>query len=196
MPRPRRSDDTRQRLLEEGVEAFVQHGYHGTGLKEVLDRVQVPKGSFYNYFPSKEAFGVEVIRHYAAGFERKLSEALEGAPDPLTGLRRFFKRLMKEFEAAQFTGGCLVGNLGGELEGSEVCREALQAAWRAWSRSVRDAIAAAQEKGLVRRDIDAAELADLLVDSWEGAVIRMKLERSLKPLRDGLRRLLDGYFAP
>jgi len=196
MPHMRASERTRERLLEEGVAAFLERGYHGTGIKQVLDRVNVPKGSFYNYFDSKEEFGAAAIRHYAACLAEKMTEALASAPDPLDGLRIFFQRLMAEYEKSAFVGGCLVANLGGELEGSEICRQALATAFRDWRDGVRAALVEAQERGLVRDDIDAVELADMLIESWEGAVIRMKIERSLQPLQQCIRRLLDGYFRP
>ena len=196
MARPRLSDKTRQRLLDEGVSAFLQHGYHGTGLKEVLDRVSVPKGSFYNYFDSKEAFAAAAIRHYADCFGEKMRKAIEGAADPYAGLHDFFASLMAEFEAAGYVGGCLIANLGGELEGSEVCRDTLATAFRDWRDGVAEALRKSQALGLVRSDRDAAELADLLTEAWEGAVIRMKIERSLDPLRRVIARLLDDYFRP
>ncbi|MCO6413037.1 MAG: TetR family transcriptional regulator C-terminal domain-containing protein, partial [Thiogranum sp.] len=118
------------------------------------------------------------------------------APDPLTGLRNFFETLMADFEAAGYVGGCLIANLGGELEGSDVCRETLAGAFRDWRDGVTGALRQGQQLGLVRKDIDAGELADLLTEAWEGAVIRMKLNRSLDPLRRVLDRLLDDYFRP
>lgn len=195
--RPRRSEATREKLIEEGVAAFLENGFHGTGIKEVVDRVKVPKGSFYNYFQTKEEFGAEAIRHYAASLGQKLSAALEGAADPVAGLRAFFTGLMREFEAARYVGGCLVANLGGEVvEHSETCRTALSGAFSAWREGVRGALADGQELGLVRADIDAGELADLLTECWEGAVIRMKIDRSTRPLQRCLDRLLGDYFRP
>lgn len=176
--------------------AFLEHGYHGTGLKEVLDRVNVPKGSFYNYFENKEEFAVAAIVYYSECLTRKMDDSLNGATDPLKGLRKFFHSLMEEFKEAGYIGGCLVGNLGGELEGSDLCREALASALRNWRDGVREALREAQKQQTVRNDIEAEELADLLVEAWEGAVIRMKIERSLKPLQQCLRLLLDGYFRP
>lgn len=176
--------------------SFLQQGYHGTGLKEVLDRVGVPKGSFYNYFASKEEFGAAAIRHYGRCLGEKMAGCLAKAPDALTGLRQFFELLMRDFEQAGYTGGCLVANLGGELEGSDVCRTALAESLHAWRDGVRDALARAQKEGTVRQDISSLELAETLIDSWEGAVIRMKIERSLQPLQHSLERLLEGYFRP
>lgn len=196
MARPRRSDDTRQLLVEEGAAGFLTNGYHGTGIKQILDAVGVPKGSFYNYFDSKESFGRAIIDHHSLCVQRNLTEALGSSPDPVAGLRAFFGRLMDDFVRAEFTGGCLIANLGGELEGSEVLRESLAGAWNSWRDGVAAALRRAQELGTIRDDIDATELADLLLESWEGAVIRMKIERSLEPLHKCLRRLLDDYFRP
>ena len=67
-----KTEATKEKLLDEGVCIFIERGYHGTGIKEVLDSVNVPKGSFYNYFKSKEEFGAEIIRHFAAQLEKQL----------------------------------------------------------------------------------------------------------------------------
>ncbi|MFI9510301.1 TetR family transcriptional regulator C-terminal domain-containing protein [Nocardia sp. NPDC052566] len=196
MARPRRSDDTRQLLVEEGAAGFLANGYHGTGIKQILDKVGVPKGSFYNYFDSKESFGRAIIDHHSLCVQRNLTEAFGAATDPVSGLRAFFGRLMDDFVEAEFTGGCLIANLGGELEGSEVLRESLSAAWGAWRDRVAEQVKAAQRQGQIRSDIDAVDLADLLLESWEGAVIKMKIDRTLDPLRKCLDRLLGDYFRP
>lgn len=196
MARPRLSEATRIRLLKDGVASFLVQGYHGTGIKQVLDQTKVPKGSFYNYFKSKEDFGAAAIQHYAACFGEKMTNAMAKAPDPMTGLRSFFETLMAEFEASGYVGGCLIANLGGELEGSEICRKALSAAFGDWHNATTDVLREGQSLGLVRSDVDAGELADLLIEAWEGAVIRMKLERSLAPLRRVVARLIDDYFSP
>ncbi|WP_412538276.1 TetR family transcriptional regulator C-terminal domain-containing protein [Longispora sp. K20-0274] len=196
MARPRLSDGTRTRLLEASMSAFLENGYHGTGIKQVLDAVNVPKGSFYNYFASKEELGVAVIRYYAQCSADKLAGALADTPDPLTGVRTFFERQMAEFEEVGFVGGCLLANLAGELDGSEACRRALATAFREWRDGVRDALGAAQAEGTVRTDVDATELADMLIEAWEGAVIRMKIDQTVVPLERCLRRQFDGYLRP
>lgn len=178
------------------MSAFLRQGYHGTGLKQVLDQVGVPKGSFYNYFESKEAFGAATIEHYADCLGAILTATMRDAPDALSGLRAFFRMQMKAFEEAEYAGGCLVANLGGELEGSPVFRDALSAALHRYITGIAAALQAAQNSGTVRSDIPAGALAQILVDAWEGAVIRMKIERSLAPLEQCLDRLLDGFFKP
>jgi TetR/AcrR family transcriptional regulator, transcriptional repressor for nem operon len=79
---------------------------------------------------------------------------------------------------------------------SDVCRDTLAEAFRTWRDDVAVALRQSQHLGLVRNDADAGDLADLLTESWEGAVIRMKIERSLAPLHRVVARLLDDYFKP
>ena len=194
MSRPRRSEPTRQRLLEAGAAMLLEQGYHGTGIQPVLDEVGVPKGSFYNYFESKEHFAAEIIRHMAA----RVCTSLEGLTreskkDALGALRRDLKRRIAGFEG-HFSGGCLFGNLGAEVEDSEACRAALAEAFRAMSACYAAVLAAGQEQGTIRSDVKAGELADHLIDAWEGALLRMKVERSTRPLKQVVRRLLESDF--
>lgn len=189
-----RAQDTRTRLLDAGVQAFLENGFHGTGIKAVLDQVGVPKGSFYNYFDSKEAFGAATVEHYAQRMGERLATARKEASDPLEGLRTFFLEEMRGFEEAKFVGGCLVTNLGAELEGSAICREALATALSRYIGGITSALADAQASGRVRNDLSAGQLARLLVDAWEGAVIRMKIERTLEPLEQCLALVLDRFL--
>ncbi len=60
----------------------------------------------------------------------------------------------------------------------------------------RNTLLLAQEQGTVRDDISAAELADLLLNAWEGSIIRMKIDRSVKPLKQCIKLIVDDYFRP
>jgi TetR/AcrR family transcriptional repressor of nem operon len=195
MARPRRSHETRRKLLDEGADVFLRQGFHGAGLLEVLSRVGVPKGSFYNYFKSKEEFGAEVVRHYAAEFDVRLDTVAERArKDAPAALKRFFQELTAEFAAAGYGGGCLVGNLAGQLEQSEVCRSAMEAAMRGWAERLARVVAIGQSQGAVRRDLGADEIAAFVLDSWEGAVLRMRIEHSDQPLLRWIEVVLDGWL--
>lgn len=194
MPRRRDAEGTRRTLLDEGVAAFTRDGFHGTGLKGLLDGAGIPKGSFYNYFASKEAFGAAVIDHYADCVARGLATALEASDDPAVGLRVFFETERNAFVASDFVGGCLVANLAGEVEASEPLRDALSRAFARYVGGVRTTIEAAQEFGTIRSDVPAERLAHMLVDGWEGAVLRMKIERSPAPLTECLDTLLGDWF--
>ena len=57
-----KKSQTRTKLLQTGLRLLAENGFNGTGIKEIVDEVGVPKGSFYYYFKSKEDFTVEIIQ--------------------------------------------------------------------------------------------------------------------------------------
>jgi len=120
----------RENLLNQGVSLLMLQGFHGTGLKEILDAVQIPKGSFYSYFSSKEDFAAASITHYIATYVERLQSYLEQSESNALGaMERYVQETMKELEAIEFKGGCLLGNLMGEVgDTSGVCRMALKTA--------------------------------------------------------------------
>jgi TetR/AcrR family transcriptional regulator, transcriptional repressor for nem operon len=186
----------KEMLLNQGVALIGQQGYHGTGLQEILDAVNIPKGSFYNYFGSKENFGAEVIQHYINPFIEQLNGHLQNPyTDALTALRRYFNESILELEKSGFKNGCLLGNLMGELgDNNELCRVALQTTLHRYRNLLATGLARAQEEGTVRTDKSAIELADLLLNTWQGALLRMKIDKSSALLRQCCEDLLNDFF--
>lgn len=186
----------RDSLLNKGVALLMAQGYHGTGLKEILDAVHIPKGSFYNYFASKEAFGAAVVQHYINPFIDQLDTHLQNPDlDALTALNRYFDELIMELEKAEFKGGCLLGNLMGEIgDSSEICRNSLQLAVNRYRDLLQSGLEKAQQEGAVRTDKSARVMADLLTNAWQGALLRMKIEQSSVPLKQCCKELLGDFF--
>jgi TetR/AcrR family transcriptional repressor of nem operon len=196
MPRTSQKQINRENLLSQGVTLLMQQGYHGTGLKEILDAVRIPKGSFYNYFGSKENFAAEVIQHYINPFIDQLSSHLQNPDhDALSALQRYFNELITELEKAEFQGGCLLGNLMGEIgDTSDICQKSLQSAVLRYRNLLKTGLVRAQQEGTVRTDKSAEEMADLLVNLWQGALLRMKIEKSPIPLKQCCENLLGDFF--
>jgi TetR/AcrR family transcriptional repressor of nem operon len=188
--------ELREKLLDQGVALLMEQGYHGTGLQELVRSVGVPKGSFYNYFPSKEAFSAEVVKHYIEPFITQLDGHLR-RPDvnAETALKAYFNELIEETERRDLKGGCLLGNLIGEIgDTSDLCQLSLREAVRRYRDKLEEGLARAQQEGCFRNDLDAKDMADFLVNVWQGALLRMKIERSVRPLTQFCDMLLDGYF--
>ena len=186
----------REKLLDQGVKMLMDQGYHGTGLKDILDSVGIPKGSFYNYFASKEVFAAEAISHYIEPFIIRLDGHLQNPElNGLTALKQYYAELIIEVEQAGYKGGCLLGNLIGELgDTSEVCRRALKETLERYKNLQLSALLRAQQEGTVRVDLNVEIMADLLVDNWQGALLRMKIDQSVKPLQQFVTSLLEDYF--
>ena len=196
MPRISKKLTNRENLLKQGVTLLMQQGYHGTGLKEILDAVQIPKGSFYNYFGSKENFAAEAIQHYINPFIDQLSGHLQNPDhDALSALLCYFNELITELEKADYKGGCLLGNLMGEMgDTSELCKASLQTAVHRYRDLLQTGLITAQREGTVRTDKSAEEMADLLVNMWQGALLRMKIEQSSTPIKQCCENLLGDFF--
>ena len=108
--------DTHELLLRAGLEVLTEKGFSATGIDEILGRAGVPKGSFYHYFASKEAFGLALIERYGEFFARKLDRHLgnRGLP-PLERLQAFVDDARAGMARLDYRRGCLIGNLGQEM---------------------------------------------------------------------------------
>lgn len=194
----RRSDAKRQRLVDIGTELFTQKGFSSTGLDEIVQAAAVPKGSFYYYFGSKDAFAHAVIDNYARYFARKLDRTLGDARlSPLQRLRAFAHDATQGMQRFNFHRGCLVGNLGQELGGLEDhFRRRLLAVLDDWRERFGACIAEAQASGEIRTPLDAARLAQFFWSAWEGAVLCAKLERSTRALDNVVTLFFDHLLQP
>ena len=182
--------------MEQGVTTLGRRGYHGTGIQKVLDAVGVPKGSFYNYFESKEHFGSEVIRRFAEGvFARMDGWLADPEDDALSALHAFFDDEVRRHDEERI--GCLFGNLGAELgETSNRLQQALSKGLHGMDERFTQTIRLAQEQGTVRTDLSAEKLGAFLLNHYEGALLRMKIEGTVEPLRQVRTLILDDFFRP
>ena len=198
MSRSAKKEASRDNLLNQGVSMLMRQGYHGTGLQEILDAVNIPKGSFYNYFDSKEDFGAKVIQHYVDPFITQLTTHLQRSEtDALGAIQCYFDELVAELEKNDFQGGCLLGNLMGEIgDTSPLCQQSLQTAVTRYRDLLQSGLVKAQQQGTVRADKSAGEMADLLINAWQGALLRAKIEKSSGPVRQCCQDLLGDFFRP
>lgn len=186
----------RAKLLDQGVYLLMNQGYHATGINEIVNAVHVPKGSFYSYFDSKENFAAQAISHYIEPFIERLTRHLQHSQvDSLTALKNYYAELIVEVENYGYKGGCLLGNLMGEIgDTSELCNQALKSAVERYKLLQYKALVQAQKEGTVRTDRSAEVMANLLVNNWQGALLRMKIEQSVQPLQEFCDTLLNDYF--
>lgn len=175
---------TREKLIETGLAIMREKGFNHTGLQEILQQAGVPKGSFYHFFSSKEDFGEQVLEFYAQG-AKQMAESilLDSDTLPLERLRRFFKSTMEGCRCDGFRGGCLIGNLSQELADQNPAFAKLLARKFAQQRElIRENLAQAQADGTLSVSWAAGDLADFLINSWQGAMLRMKVNKSCLPL--------------
>ncbi|UMB70992.1 TetR/AcrR family transcriptional regulator [Mycobacterium paraterrae] len=182
MPRPA-NPAVRLRLLDAGLRLVHSDGFAASGVKDITNAAGVPKGSFYAYFASKEAFAAAILNHYWSDIENRLVPLLEAPCPPTERITTFFHALADDHETGEFLLGCLVGNLSLELAGSsEPARTELARILHRWDDALAACVRRGQgPKGPIRSDVDAAELAAMLIEAWEGAALRAKVVRSRHP---------------
>jgi TetR/AcrR family transcriptional regulator, transcriptional repressor for nem operon len=186
--------ETRESLVRAGLEVLTEKGLSAAGLDEILRRVAVPKGSFYHYFSSKEAFGLELVERYNAYFSRKLDRFLsDPSLSPLQGLQAFIADAASGMARHDFRRGCLVGNLGQEMGAlPEPFRARLMAVFADWQVRVEACLEAARKAGEIPQNADCRRLAEVFWIGWEGAVLRAKLEQNAAPLKAYAEFFLAG----
>jgi TetR/AcrR family transcriptional regulator, transcriptional repressor for nem operon len=186
-------EDTRGRLIKAGAEIMHLKGYNNTGVKEILDKAGIPKGSFYNHFRSKEEFGLQVIDYYVGFFFEIFNKYLSDASQPpLERIRLLLLGFMDFFKATDYTLGCPIGNFAQELgDISPVFREKLKACLDAMADQFTLVLREARETGALSGRLDPGEAARFMVASWEGALVLMKVMKSTEPLETHLKYVFD-----
>ena len=190
--------NTKNRILEVGAEIIHLKGFNHAGIQEILDVAGVPKGSFYNYFKSKEDFGLQVIDHFVDQFTALTSDAI-GDPSlsPLEKMRKILVQFITFFESKDCAYGCPIGNLSQEMgDLSPAFQEKLKGAIDSMADMYSQLLREAQLTGEVSGSLDVKDAAYFIVSSWHGALIRMKVEKSSEPLKNHLKFIFDYVLKP
>lgn len=190
--------NTKTKILETGAELIHLKGYNHTGLQEILNAAGVPKGSFYNYFSSKEDFGLQVIDHFA-GYFGAISQPILEDPDlsPLQKIEKLLGWFMAFFKSKEYAYGCPIGNLVQEMgDLSPAFRDKLRSALEMMVDSYSGVLAEAQEKSEISQSLDVRDTAYFLVSSWHGALMHMKAIKSPEPLENHKRFIFDHVLRP
>jgi len=178
-------ETTKTLLLETGKRCFLERGYNNSGIEAILQAAGVPKGSFYYYFGSKEDFGLQVLNRFADGVRENFERCLgQEHLSPLGRLRCYFEEVCVRLESQQCRNGCLVGNLSQELaDQSEAFRSRLEEIFEEIRDRYAECLRLAQEAGELSADLDVDALAEFCLASWQGAILRAKAARSIRPIR-------------
>ena len=184
MTEAKKSDQTRQRILDIGRSLVLRHGFSGVGLSRILSESGVPKGSFYYYFASKEAFGTTMLADYVEAYLDRV-DALIAAPGTAGDkLDSFWDAWLSQSSAPGIASAYLVVKLGSEVADlSETMRETLDQGVDALVARIAQLLRQGAEDGTVRALEDTETTARMLYAKWLGAAVLAKLARSDAPLR-------------
>ena len=184
---------SRDRLLDAAVDLLQRQGYHGTGLNELLERSEAPRGSLYHYFPGgKEQIGAEAIARAGGQVAGAVEHLLRTGPSVADAVQALADLLAAGLEASAFARGCPVATTALEVTPrSEPIRAAVQASFESWLAPLRERL----EAGWFDR-LQAARRADLAIATLEGALVLARARQDADVLRDAGRQLRALLEAP
>jgi TetR/AcrR family transcriptional repressor of nem operon len=179
----RETTDVRQGILDTGQRIMAAKGYSAVGLNEILSAAGVPKGSFYHYFGSKDAFGEALLESYFTTYLEELDQIL-ALPD-----QTMAQRLLIYWETWQHTqafedcqGKCLAVKLGVEVADLS---EAMRAVLKRGTSGIIDRLAQAIETGMAEGSLklggEPYAVAQSLYQLWIGASMMVKITKSVQP---------------
>ena len=179
--------DTKALLLAIGYKLIAQKGFTAVGIKQILDTAGVPKGSFYHYFASKEAFGEAIIEHYFANYKRRLESSSAGDISAQQKIYNYFQNWYDTQQNGCDHGKCLVVKLSAEVADiSETMRKALYAGYQQTVNWIAEQIKAGwADRSIPHPDNIAAEsMAKRWYFAWLGASLIAKISQTDTPLAE------------
>jgi TetR/AcrR family transcriptional repressor of nem operon len=180
--------DVRGNILATGQRIMAGKGYSAVGLNEILASAGVPKGSFYHYFGSKDAFGEALLESYFEDYLAGLDHTLR--QPGLTMAQRLMHYWTGWQETQSFfdcQGKCLAVKLGAEVADlSEAMRLSLKRGTAGIVSRLARAIETGAAEGSLTIDGDADAVAQSLYQLWLGASLMVKIERDTKPFESAM----------
>ena len=175
--------EARRRILEIAQPLLLRKGFTAVGLTELLAAARIPKGSFYHYFDSKEAFGEALLESYFADYFAHMDALLAAPGSAADGLLGYFVDWLAAQTCDQAQNRCLAIKLGAEVcDLSESLRAALERGTRGVVERLARAIDAGRADGSLPATLDARTTAVALYQSWLGAGLLAKIARDRAPL--------------
>lgn len=174
----------KQEIIRNSFHLMHLHGYNGTSVKDITDAAGIPKGSFYNYFDGKENYAKEAI-YYFADHEEYIEILDDQNKQPLERIATLFEKKIADFETGGFKCGCFVGNLTQEMgDISEVIAEATEDFHQELTKKIYHCLKEAKESSDFNSELEIKTIANFIVNSWQGVLLRMKSQHSREPLDD------------
>lgn len=175
----------RDRILDAAAQLLYRRGYSGTSIEDIVAASGVSKSNFYYHFPSKEDLGLAVLAVRKEALDRLMSATLrDPGRSPTSRLASFMAALLDYQESELDRHGCPFGNLAAEMtEHSERIRCFLSRLFSDLAREIAEVIRLGQSVGDIRRDLEAGELATLMLQTVQGMQLIIKCDKDARPAR-------------
>lgn len=169
-----------EEILDIGYDVLRKNGYHNVGVNQILKEAGIPKGSFYNFFESKEDFANKVVQRYGesnAGWMQGFFD--ESELSPIESLKSFYKFMIDTNEKDEFLSGCIVNNMSIEVGRiNDTMATKANEQFIDWLIILANVISKGQELKEITTKFSALEIAEYLHAGFYGTFSRMKVTRN------------------
>ena len=168
-------------MLDKTAELLRTQGYHGTGLKQILEESSTPRGSLYFHFPGgKEQLAAQAAADSGARMQMFLRDVAATASTPGEAIDAIFAEMGRQLEASGWKEGCPVATLALEMSPySEEIQEMCAETFRGWEFVLSDLL---ERAGLEPER--AEDSATFMLSAVEGSLILARTHQSLQPLEN------------
>jgi TetR/AcrR family transcriptional repressor of nem operon len=189
----RKGERTRREIILKAAPIFNQKGYEGAALSDLMAATGLEKGGIYRHFDSKQQLAAEAFDY---AWSLALETRFEGTQTISNTVDRL-KQVVRNFWGRRIglvPGGCPLLNTAIDSDdGNLRLREKAQRALGSWLDRLESIIEEGRRRREIRRDIDSAELATLIVSTLEGSLMVSRLQRR-DEARDWASRHLEEYL--
>lgn len=191
--------NSKQKIMEAALTLFLSRGYPAATVDAICAAAGVSKGSFYHFFSTKEACGLEVLNHY---YRRTISAMATGSynqgSDPLQRMFGFIDHL-EELAPQLWRRGCLMGSLALDLgAGDSVLAQRNAVLFRQMNRRLARLLLPATGQRGQQGSAAALQLAEHLIAMVQGSIVLSKAGNDWGHVPQGLnsfRRYLHCLLA-
>jgi AcrR family transcriptional regulator len=193
-PRPgrreRRRAETRERIFRAALRLFAERGFTATTIEDITEAADVGKGTFFNYFPSKE--------HALAAFgEMQVAKVAAATTDPATATlapERVLRRMVHALAEEPGRSPALVRALMTANLTSAPVRELMLANMKRARVLIADLFRRAQRRGAVRRELRPERIALAMQRMFFGTLFMWALHPE-GALRDRMDESFELFWA-
>ncbi len=183
----------REKILTEGLRVIHERGFARASVRDIAQAANVPLGSFTSQFPSKEAFGLEVLNRYREQNQHLSAPVLLDKSVPVrTRIKASFDRAIGVLSGKDMRGGCLLGNFYAEVTSqSDALRERLTEIIQDIRAEMKSLLEEGVASGELRPGLDCDATAGFIYASLEGAILLARVQRSptlIEECRDHILR--------
>jgi AcrR family transcriptional regulator len=171
-----KGEETKSRILQQAAELFNQQGYAGSSMSDIMRVTGLQKGGIYNHFQSKDDLALQAFEFAIARIQQHTKSVLRNKRHAVERLQAIIGVFSSFAENPPIKGGCPLLNTAVESDDTHpVLRSRAQQAMNSWLNLIRRIIQTGIAKGEIRSDVNADEIATIIIATLEGAIMMSKL---------------------